>query len=193
MPASSQVVATLLPVPLPPVPLPPVPLPPVPLPPVPLPPVPVASTPVVSAPVVSTPVVSAVVEPASMAPVDVVPYGGPRIAAADFFTRARRGRAVTALPVFRDGDCVLCPRGTEWMRRSGRWIAPGQPDGVFLTDGEVTGWWRTRMMPGSRFTLVRRLTPTETRRIPGDRYLSRVRCLSLRKGAFTYDEEVCGD
>ncbi|MFF2205170.1 hypothetical protein [Streptomyces sp. NPDC058145] len=153
----------------------------------------VAPQPLNPAPIASTVVEPAPVAAAPAASADLAPYDGPRIAAADFFARARQGRAVTTLPVFRDGDCVLCPRGTEWMRRLSRWIAPGQPDGVFLTDREVTGWWRTRTMPGSQFTLVRRLTPTETRLIPGDRYLSRVRCLSLRKGAFTYDEPVSGD
>lgn len=103
-----------------------------------------------------------------------VPYNGPRIAAADFFTQARYGRAVTMPPPFRDGDCVSCPRGTEWVRKSGRWIAPGQPHGLVLSDRTVTGWWQTRHKPGSRFALVHRLTPAEINLITHGHYTSSV-------------------
>ncbi|MFD6335701.1 hypothetical protein ACFWGI_39790 [Streptomyces niveus] len=109
--------------------------------------------------------------PVPVRPVSVVPYDGPRIAAADYFTLARRGRAATTRPPYRDGDSVSCPRGREWMRKDGRWIIPGQPHGLVLVDQVVTGWWRTRTMPGSRFALVHRLTPAETTRlITGDHY-----------------------
>ncbi|MFE9252821.1 hypothetical protein [Streptomyces sp. NPDC007088] len=119
-------------------------------------------------------------------------YDGPRAAAADFFTLARTGRAQTTLPPFRDGDSVSCPVGVEWMRHDGRWIVPGQPGGLTLTDRTVAGWWRTRHRPGSQFALVHRLTPTETSLITGDCYTSRSRLLSVRDGAFTYTEAVSG-
>ncbi|MCQ1580372.1 hypothetical protein [Streptomyces parvus] len=121
-----------------------------------------------------------------------VSYDGPRIAAADFFTLARTGRAQTTLPPFRDGDSVSCPQGTEWMRYDGRWIVPGWPGGLTLDDRTVTGWWHTRHRPASKFALVHRLNADETDRITGDRYISRSRLLSLRDGAFTYTEPVSG-
>lgn len=102
-------------------------------------------------------------------PVHPVSYDGPR-AAADYFTLARRARAATTPPIFRDGDSVSCPDGMEWMRKDGRWIIPGQPNGLLLLDRVVTGWWRTRHQPGSRFALVHRLTPAETALITGDHY-----------------------
>ncbi|MFI0813640.1 hypothetical protein [Streptomyces echinatus] len=117
---------------------------------------------------------------------------GPRIAAADFFTLARTGRAQTTLPPFRDGDSLSCPLGNEWLRHQGRWIVPGRPGGLTLDDRTVTGWWHTRHQPGSRFALVHRLTPTETSLITGDCYTSRSRLLSLRDGAFTYTEPASG-
>ncbi|MFD6312022.1 hypothetical protein [Streptomyces nigra] len=118
------------------------------------------------------------------------PYGGPRIAAADFFALARTGRAQTTLPPFRDGDS--CPLGNEWLRQDGRWIIQGRPGGLSLPDRTVTVWWHTRHWPGSHFVLVHRLTCQETRLIVGDRYTSRSRLLSLQEGAFTYDEPVTG-
>ncbi|MFF3957385.1 hypothetical protein ACFYY1_29850 [Streptomyces sp. NPDC001890] len=123
----------------------------------------------------------------------LVPYDGPRIAAADFFTQARQGRAVTGPPPFRDGDCVSCPRGIEWMRKSGRWITPGQPHGLILSDRVVADWWQTRMMPDSRFALVHRLTPAETPLlITGDHYASSFHGWSETHGVFSYDEPVSG-
>ncbi|MFF7117391.1 hypothetical protein ACFY91_34485 [Streptomyces albogriseolus] len=119
-------------------------------------------------------------------------YDGPRIAAAAFFTLARTGRAQTTLPPLRDGDSVSCPLGTEWMRSDGRWIVPGQPGGLTVDDNVVTGWWHARHRPGSRFALVHRLIADETDGIIHDRYTSRSRLLSLRTGAFTYDEPVTG-
>lgn len=121
--------------------------------------------------------------PALTAPVPVrpVPYDGPRAAAADYFTLARRGRAATTPPPFRNGDCVSCPDGMEWMRKDGRWIIPGQPNGLVLLDQTVTGWWQTRTMPGSRFALVHRLTPAETGLITGDHYTSS----AFTNGTFT--------
>lgn len=116
--------------------------------------------------------VVATLPPAPFPTVHPVPYDGPRVAAADFFALARAGRAVTTPPPFRDGDCVSCPRGTEWMRNLGRWITPGQPHGLVLPDRVVTGWWQTRAMPGSRFALVHRLTPGETSLITGEHYTS---------------------
>ncbi|MFG3205319.1 hypothetical protein [Streptomyces sp. NPDC048192] len=130
--------------------------------------------------------------PAPAAPAHPTPYDGPRIAAADFFTLARHGRAVSAPLPFRDGDCALCPRGTEWMRHLGRWIIPGQPGGLTLPDEAVTAWWQTRTLPGSRFALVHRLTSEETPLIAGDHYTSRSHCLSVHDGAFTYHEPVTG-
>ncbi|KOV73370.1 MULTISPECIES: hypothetical protein [unclassified Streptomyces] len=130
--------------------------------------------------------------PAPAVPAHLVPYDGPRVAVADFFTLARQGRAVTTPPPFRDGDCVSCPRGTEWLRHDGRWIVPGQPHGLALADRTVTLWWQTRTLPGSRFALVHRLTPAETSLITGDHYSSSFRALSLRDGAFTYTEPVTG-
>jgi hypothetical protein len=115
---------------------------------------------------------AAVPHTAPAVPADPAPFDGPRIAAADFFTLARTGRAQTTLPSFRDGDSVSCPLGTEWMRYDGRWIVPGQPDGLVLTDRTVTGWWPTRHQPGSQFALVHRLTAEETSLITGDRYIS---------------------
>ncbi|MFD6471512.1 hypothetical protein [Streptomyces goshikiensis] len=125
-------------------------------------------------------------------PARLAPYDGPRIAAAEFFTLARTGRARTTLPPFRDGDTASCPLGNEWMRHDGRWIAPGRPGGLSLSDREVTVWWHTRHRPGSQFALVHRLTPTETSLITSDRYTSRSRLLSLRNGLFTYTEQVSG-
>ncbi|MGW3928731.1 hypothetical protein ACWECC_11575 [Streptomyces microflavus] len=116
----------------------------------------------------------AIPHPAPTAPADLAPYDGPRVAAADFFTLARRGRAATTPPSFRNGNCASCPRGTEWMRQHGRWITPGQPDGLALTDRVVTGWWHTRMMPSSRFALAHRLVAAETLLITGDHYTSAV-------------------
>ncbi|MFH8257889.1 hypothetical protein [Streptomyces roseolus] len=116
----------------------------------------------------------------------------PRIAVADFFTRARSGRAQTTPPPFRDGDSLSCPLGYEWLRHDGRWIVPGLPDGPALDDQAVTGWWHTRHRPGSRFALVHRLTPTETSLITGDCYTSHSHLLSRRDGAFTYTELVSG-
>ncbi|MFD8666609.1 hypothetical protein ACFV1U_14550 [Streptomyces microflavus] len=127
------------------------------------------------------------------APTRPAPYAGPRIAAAaDFFTLARTGRARTTLPPLRDGDSVSCPLGNEWMRHTGRWITPGRPGDLTLSDRDITAWWHTRHRPNSQFTLVHRLTPTETNLITGDRYTSRSRLLSLRAGAFTYTEHVSG-
>jgi hypothetical protein len=119
----------------------------------------------------STCSVVAALRPAPAAPAHL-PYDGPRVAAADFFTLARQGRAVTTPPPFRNGDCVSCPRGTEWMRQHGRWITPGQPHGLALPDQAVTDWWQTRTMPGSRFALVHRLTFQETDLITHGRYIS---------------------
>ncbi|MFB6984579.1 hypothetical protein [Streptomyces sp. NPDC056304] len=126
------------------------------------------------------------------APAHPAPYDGPRIAAADFFTLARQGRAQTTPPPFRDGDCVSCPRGIEWMRKSGRWITPGQPHGLILSDRVVAGWWQTRTMPDSRFALVHRLTPAETPLITGDHYTSSFHGWSEAHGVFSYDEPVSG-
>ncbi|MFJ5635222.1 hypothetical protein ACIQF5_21625 [Streptomyces goshikiensis] len=109
------------------------------------------------------------------APTDLMaaaPYDGPRAAAADFFILARTGRSQTMLPPLRNGDSVSCPRGNEWMRYDGRWIVPGRPDGLSLSDRTVTGWWHTRHLPGSRFALVHRLTSTETDLITHGRYIS---------------------
>ncbi|MFI9771875.1 hypothetical protein ACIHJG_34175 [Streptomyces sp. NPDC052415] len=98
----------------------------------------------------------------------------PRIAAADFFTRARSGRAATALPPYSDGDCVSCPDGNLWVRHHGQWITPGQPDTLTVSDRTVTGWWWRRDLPGGRrFALVHRLTPDELGRIAAPRYLGR--------------------
>ncbi|MET7490186.1 hypothetical protein [Streptomyces sp. NPDC005538] len=132
--------------------------------------------------------VVATLDPAQAAPAYPVPYDGPRVAAADFFTRAREGRAVTTPPSFRDGDCVSCPRGIEWMRTFGRWIVPGQAHGLVLPDRVVTGWWRTRTVPGSRFALVHRLTPAETSLITDDHYTS-----SVLTGDVFSEEPVSGD
>ncbi|MGW6144399.1 hypothetical protein [Streptomyces sp. NPDC055140] len=110
--------------------------------------------------------------PVPAAPAHPALYDGPRAAAADFFTLARQGRTMTTLPPLRDGDCVSCPRGTEWMRYDGQWILPSQPQGLVLPDRIVNAWWHTRTMPGSRFALVHRLTPGETRLITGDHYIS---------------------
>ncbi|MFD7861567.1 hypothetical protein [Streptomyces sp. NPDC059783] len=129
---------------------------------------------------------------APAAPAYPAPYDGPRIAAADFFTLARTGRAQTTPPPFRDGDSLSCRLGNEWLRHDGRWIVPGRPGSLTLDDQTVTGWWHTRHRPGSRFALVHRLTPTETNLITGDRYTSRSRLLSLLDGAFTYTETVSG-
>jgi hypothetical protein len=120
------------------------------------------------------PIVSMVSAPhtALAAPAYPAPYGGRRAAAADFFTRARQGRAVTTAPPFRDGDSVSCPLGNEWMRYDGRWIVPGQMGGPTLTDRTVTGWWQTRHTPDSKFALVHRLTFQETHLITGDHYIS---------------------
>ncbi|MFG3207389.1 hypothetical protein [Streptomyces sp. NPDC048192] len=126
------------------------------------------------------------------APAYPAPYRGPRIAAADFFTLARHGRALTTLPPLRDGDCVSCPHGTEWMRALGQWITPGKPHGLALADRVITRWWQTRALPSSQFALVHRLATEEIALITGDRYISSTRCLSLREGAFTYDEPVSG-
>ncbi len=128
--------------------------------------------------------------PATVAPAQ--PYDGPRIAAADFFTLARQGRAVSAPPPFRDGDCALCPRGTEWMRHLGRWIIPGQPGGLTLPDEAVTAWWQTRTLPGSRFALVHRLTSEETPLITADHYTSHFRCLSVHDGAWASPSSHAG-
>ncbi|MFJ9580641.1 hypothetical protein ACIRQF_30160 [Streptomyces sp. NPDC101191] len=125
---------------------------------------------------------------APSAPAYPVPYDGPRVAAADFFTLARQGRAVTTPPPFCDGDCVSCPRGTEWMRKFGRWITPGQPHGLVLPDRVVTSWWKTRTMPGSKFALVHRLLPSETSLITGDHYVS-----SAFVGDAFCEEPVSGD
>ncbi|MFD5079669.1 hypothetical protein [Streptomyces sp. NPDC058371] len=103
---------------------------------------------------------------------DPVPYDGPRAVAADFFILARGGRAQTAPPPFRDGDSVCCPLGNEWLRYDGRWIVPGRPGGLSLTDRTVAGWWQTRHKPGSRFALVHRLACQETDLITGDHYIS---------------------
>ncbi|MFF8618972.1 hypothetical protein [Streptomyces sp. NPDC015350] len=116
--------------------------------------------------------VLAALRPAPAAPAHRPPSNGLRTAAPDFFARARQGRAVTGLPPFRDGDSVSCPLGTEWMRYDGRWIIPGQPGGLALTDETVTTWWHTRYRPGSRFALVHRLTAAETDRITHDHYIS---------------------
>ncbi|MFI1701424.1 hypothetical protein ACH419_36465 [Streptomyces bobili] len=96
--------------------------------------------------------------------------GRTRVAAADFFTLAGHGRALTSPPRFRDGDDVSCPRGNEWMRRDGRWTIPSQPDGLEVTDETVTGWWHQRHYPGSKFALVHRLTPSEAHLINAPRY-----------------------
>jgi hypothetical protein len=132
------------------------------------------------------------VRPVPAGPADPAPYDGPRVAVADFFTLARQGRAATTPPAFRDGDSVSCPLGGEWMRYDGRWIIPGQPDGLVVPDRVVTGWWHTRTMPGSRFALVHRITPAETGLITSEHYTSSFRGLSLRYGAFTHDEPVSG-
>ncbi|MCX4681395.1 hypothetical protein OG413_40065 [Streptomyces sp. NBC_01433] len=124
---------------------------------------------------------------APTAPAHLVPYDGPRVAAADFFTLARQGHATTTPPPFRNGDCVSCPRGTEWTRQDGRWIDPRQPHGLVLTDRLVTGWWQTRRTPGSRFALVHRLAPAETPLIIGDHYTS-----SQFTGATFSEEPVTG-
>ncbi|MFD7867018.1 hypothetical protein [Streptomyces sp. NPDC059783] len=125
-------------------------------------------------------------------PTRPAPFHRPRIPA-DFFTHARTGRARTALPPpFRDGDSVSCPQGAEWLRHEGRWIAPGQPDGLTLDDQAVTDWWHTRHRPSSRFALVHRLTPTETNLITNSRYTSHTRLLSLRGGPFTYTQQISG-
>ncbi|MEU5196053.1 hypothetical protein AB0G86_18685 [Streptomyces scabiei] len=101
-------------------------------------------------------------------------YEGPRIAAADFFTRARSGRALTTLPAFTDGDCVSCPAGYLWWRQNGHWIQPAQPGGVTVSDRTVTGWWWRRMLPGSRrFALVHTLAGHELGRIAAAHYLGR--------------------
>ncbi|MFF7953648.1 hypothetical protein [Streptomyces griseorubiginosus] len=96
--------------------------------------------------------------------------GRTRIAAADFFTLAGRGRALTSPPPFRDGDDVLCPKGNEWMRHNARWTIPHHPDGPTVTDETVTRWWHQRHQPGSQFALVHRLTPHETHLINAPRY-----------------------
>ncbi|MFH0245925.1 hypothetical protein ACGRHY_26720 [Streptomyces sp. HK10] len=135
------------------------------------------------------------IRPTAAAPAEPAypaPYNGPRIAAADFFTFARTGRAQTTLPPLRDGDSASCPQGTEWVRHDGRWIVPGRPGGLTLDDRTVTGWWHTRHRPASKFVLVHRLNADETDRITGDRYTSRSHLLSLRDGAFTYTEPVSG-
>ncbi|MFE7778492.1 hypothetical protein ACFU5O_32335 [Streptomyces sp. NPDC057445] len=92
------------------------------------------------------------------------------VAAVDFFTRARAGHAATTPPPFRDGDDVSCPKGTEWIRREGRWTIPGHPNTLDVTDEKVTGWWNQRHQPGSKFALVHRLTPDETHLINATRY-----------------------
>jgi len=120
----------------------------------------------------STRSVVAALRPAPTAPTHPVPYDGPRAVAAEFFTQAREGRAETAPPAFRNGDCVSCPLGTEWMRQHGRWIVPRQPRGLNLPDSVVTGWWQTRKKPGSKFALVHRLTSDEAGMITGDHYTS---------------------
>lgn len=132
--------------------------------------------------------VAATLDLALAAPAYPVPYDGPRVAAADFFTLAREGRAVTTPPSFRDGDCVSCPRGTEWMRWDGEWIVPGQPQSLVLPDRVVTGWWQTRTVPGSRFALVHRLTAAETSLITGGHYTS-----SVLTGDVFSEEPVSGD
>ncbi|MER5889681.1 hypothetical protein ABT160_38140 [Streptomyces sp. NPDC001941] len=99
-------------------------------------------------------------------------YGGPRIAAADFFTHARSGRGLSELPSFADGDSVCCPQGTEWMRYEGRWIVPGQAPGLALGDDTVRGWWRARHQADSKFALVHRLTPDEIHLIGHGGYVS---------------------
>ncbi|MFE1785991.1 hypothetical protein ACFW9F_26330 [Streptomyces sp. NPDC059506] len=109
---------------------------------------------------------------APAAPAYPAPYDGPRIAAADFFTLARTGRAQTTLPPLRDGDSLSCPLGNEWMRHDGRWIVPGRPGCLTLDDRTVTGWWHTRHRPGSRFALVHRLTARETDLITHGHYIS---------------------
>ncbi|MEU9416081.1 hypothetical protein [Streptomyces sp. NPDC048272] len=95
---------------------------------------------------------------------------GMRAAAAEFFTRARIGRAQSALSFLRDGDSASCPRGNEWMRRDGWWIIPGQSHGLTLADQTITGWWRTRYQPDSKFALVHRLSPDETDWITAEHY-----------------------
>ncbi|MGZ2355705.1 hypothetical protein LRE75_03195 [Streptomyces sp. 372A] len=135
---------------------------------------------------------SALARRPSAAPTPDNPVPKPRIAAADFFTLARTGRAQTTLPPFRDGDSVSCPQGFEWLRYNDRWIAPGRPNALALDDRQVSGWWHTRHQPSSRFALVHRLTPAETSLIAGDCYTSRSHILSLHKGEFTYAEQVSG-
>lgn len=135
--------------------------------------------------------VVAALHPNLTAPAHPVPYDGPRAAAAEFFTLAREGRAETSPPPFRNGDCVSCPLGTEWMRHHGRWIVPGQPQGLNLPDRVVTGWWQTRTMPDSKFALVHRLTPQETDQITGDHYTSSFFHSEHDGGAF-YTEPVTG-
>ncbi|MFF8401727.1 hypothetical protein ACF06P_08850 [Streptomyces sp. NPDC015684] len=99
---------------------------------------------------------------------------GRRIAAADFFTQARSGRALTTLPAFADGDCISCPQGYLWWRHNGQWIKPAQPNGLTVTDRTVTGWWRQRTLPGSRrFALVHTLASHELDRIAAAHYLGR--------------------
>ncbi|MGW7196552.1 hypothetical protein [Streptomyces chryseus] len=58
------------------------------------------------------------------------------------------------------------------MRYDGRWIVPGQPKGLPLTDRTVTGWWQTRYQPDSLFAVVHRLNLEETDLINGDHYTS---------------------
>ncbi|MFH9249406.1 Mu transposase domain-containing protein [Streptomyces lydicus] len=94
------------------------------------------------------------------------------MAAAAFFTQAREGRAQAAPPPFRNGDSVSCPQGGEWIRHHGRWIIPGQLQGLNLHDWVVTSWWQTRHTPGTKFALVHRLTAQETGLITGDHYTS---------------------
>jgi hypothetical protein len=73
-------------------------------------------------------------------------------------------------PPFKDGDCVSCPKATEWTRTQGRWTIPDQPNALNVTDETVTGWWHQRHQPGTKFALVHRLAPGETHLISAPRY-----------------------
>jgi hypothetical protein len=101
-----------------------------------------------------------------------------RAAAAAFFTEARR----TRLPKLRNGDAARGADGNVWIRRDGLWVSPEAPDALALTDVDIRLWWAQRHQPGSHFTLVHRLDPTELNR------LSAPWCIDARQAALPAEE-----